>query len=454
MVDIFQTATFRLASGFAAILIGTMLVAFLLIYWRINAFETRRADVVLADDTLLLAARPAAELFEDIKLFKGGVLELVVGTAGLFDSAHHYLAGNLTEWPAALKTDGIVHLLDLPPTGRPVRAIAKSLPDGTILVLARRVRELDQLRKIVAISLYVVAVPAVAFSLLAGVWLSRRALRRVGSMHQAIERIMDGDLLERLPTNGDYDEMERLAGSVNRMLERIGFLVDEIKGVGDNIAHDLRTPLTRVRTQLDLGQRTAQTLGELQAVSERVLIDMDQCFGIITAILRIGEIDSRRRRLAFGRVNLFEVTNGMLDLYEPIAEEKRVTLQLNSLPGAPSAQYVNGDRGLLLEATANLIDNAIKFAPEGGRVVVDIGVNGRQPFLRVTDNGPGVASVEREFIMERFYRSDKSRHLPGSGLGLSLVSAIARLHDAQVLVENARPGAIFTLIFKDGLPEL
>ena len=444
--DIFRTVTFRLAVGFAGILTLTMLVAFGLIYWEITGYELMRADEMLADEVVLLAGLPQGEMRDHIRLLKNEDLQLVISAAGLFDRDRGALVGNLTVWPQGLAADGAVRAVRLPPLHNRMRAIAKTLPDGTTLVLARGVNDLLELRALVLRAMEICAVPAVVFSLLGGFWLSQRALRRVGVMHQAIDRIMGGDLHERIPTNGDYDEMERMAGSVNRMLERIEFLVGEIRGVGDDIAHDLRTPLTRVRTHLDRSLGAAHSAEALRAVIERTITDLDQCFGVITAVLRIGEIDSGRRRAAFGAVDLAEVAASIFDLYEPMAEEKQIALWLGPAPSV-SGRQVLGDRDLLIEAVANLIDNAIKFTPPGGHVTVDFGMRLGRLFLRVADDGPGIVGSERAAVLGRFYRSDKSRHLPGSGLGLSLVSAIARLHDAQIVVDDAGPGAIFTLDF-------
>ena len=450
-VDLLRTVTFRLAVGAAGILAGTLLVAFVLLYWQITSFELMRADQVLAGEAALLARLPPAELRERIRVLKGEDLQLVIGGAGLFDSAHHPLAGTLTEWPQTLLADENVRLIALPPLGQSVRAIARSLPDGTILVLTRGVQDLQDLRAILLRGLEICAVPALIFSLLGGAWLSHRALRRVAVMNQAINRIMTGDLHERIPSTGYYDEMERLAAGVNRMLDRIEYLVDEIRGVGDDIAHDLRTPLARARTHLDRSRVGTQSVEALQAVIGRTVIDLEQCFSVITALLRIGEIENGRRRAAFGAVDLIDVAANIFDLYEPIAEERSITLRFCpnrlALLGMTADQYIQGDSDLLIEALANLVDNAIKFTQEGGEVTIDVGVRMGRLFLRVCDNGPGIAEAERQAILGRFYRSDKSRHLPGSGLGLSLVTAIARLHDAQVLVEDGHPGAVFTLQF-------
>jgi signal transduction histidine kinase len=445
-LEIFRTVTFRLAVGFAGILTGTMLVAFGLIYWEITGYELTRVDAVLDGEAVLLAELPQTQMREHIRLFKNEDMQLVISAAALFDEDHHLLVGNLTEWPKELTADESVRLIKVGPQRHRMRAIAKLLPDGTTLVLGRGVHDLEELRDLVLRAMEVCAVPAVIFSLLGGGWLSHRALRRVSVMHQAIDRIMGGDLHERIPTKGDYDEMERMAGSVNRMLERIEFLVDEIRGVGDDIAHDLRTPLTRVRTHLDRSRAQPQSVEALQSVIERTITDLDQCFGVITALLRIGEIDSGRRRAAFGSVDLADVAANIFDLYEPIAEEKQIALWFRPSP-AVQGQYLLGDRDLLIEAAANLIDNAIKFTPAGGHVTVDVGLRAGRICLRVADDGPGIAGSERDAVLGRFYRSDKSRHLPGSGLGLSLVSAIARLHDARIVVSDAHPGAVFTLDF-------
>ena len=194
--------------------------------------------------------------------------------------------------------------------------------------------------------------------------------------------------------------------------------------VGDNIAHDLRTPLTRVRIRLERGREHAATLEELRAVTEQAIAGLDQSLTTITALLRITEIEHSRRREGFSDVHLAPLIREAGDLYDPIAENKGVTLRVEALDGAA----VRGDRDLLFEAVANLVDNAVKFTPEGGSVNLTLLHQQGGTVIRVSDTGPGIPEIEREAVTQRFYRSDQSRNIKGLGLGLSMVAAIIKLH--------------------------
>jgi signal transduction histidine kinase len=231
-------------------------------------------------------------------------------------------------------------------------------------------------------------------------------------------------LRERLPTRGGDDPFDQFAVSVNRMLGEIETLIQEIAGIGDNIAHDLRTPLTRVRVRLERGRERAATLDELRAVADQAIAGLDQSLTIITALLRIAEIEHSRRLEGFSQVRLAPLVSEVGDLYEPIAEDKGVTLRVDAADEAT----VHGDRDLLFEAVANLVDNAVKFTPEGGRVELALLSRDNESVIRVSDTGPGIPESEREAVTKRFYRSDKSRGTEGLGLGLSLVAAIVKLH--------------------------
>jgi hypothetical protein len=224
------------------------------------------------------------------------------------------------------------------------------------------------------------------------------------------------------------------------MLDEIVRLLQQLKSVGDNIAHDLRSPLAEMRTKLERGL-AAGSGHELHAAAEGALGDLDHGLAIVTALLRIAEIESRRRRSGFTRVDLSRVCANVFELYEPLAEAKPVAFTLD----APAPLPVSGDFELLVEAIANLVDNAIKFTPEGGAVAIVARTIGDRPAVRVTDNGPGIPAGERNHIFERFYRSGKTRHIPGSGLGLSMVAAIADLHGFDLRIEDNRPGAVFEI---------
>ncbi|NPD66943.1 HAMP domain-containing histidine kinase [Lichenicola cladoniae] len=451
--EMFSTAAFRLALGSSVILAGVTVLQFSLIYWRTTAYEVERADRLLDREAALMAAQTPADLREQMRLWQTNDLRLLITAAGLFDADRKAIAGNLTTWPETLPVDGGIREITVHPSDqgeRLIRAEALPVPGGRILVIGRGLRDLQQIRSIVLQALETCLIPALAFSLLAGIWLSRRGLVRVGRMQLAIDRIMEGGLHERLPvrTGPGRDEMERLAVSVNRMLDRLERLLDEIKGVGDDIAHDLRTPLARVRAGLDRTRLRPQQPRELEAGIDRAIIDLDQCFAIITALLRIGEIDNGRRRGGFVPLDLHQIAIDIVELYEPLAEAAGNRLVLEPGDSVPLV----GDRDLLIELAANLVDNAIKFTPSGGTVSVSTHSGRDGPVLRVADTGVGIAEKEQQAVLARFYRSDKSRHIPGSGLGLSLVAAIVRLHSARILVSDATrggdcAGAVFEVIF-------
>jgi signal transduction histidine kinase len=260
--------------------------------------------------------------------------------------------------------------------------------------------------------------------LAAGTFLSIRAQRRVEQVTGKVQRIVAGDLRERLPTARGNDAFDRLAVLVNGMLDEIEALVGNLAHVGDDIAHDLRTPLTRVRVGLERARQKAGTLDELRTAVDQAIVGLDQSLAIITALLRIAEIEHSRRLAGFREVALADLLREVADLYDPIAEDKRVAFVVEA--NEPIA--VQGDRDLLFEAVANLVDNAVKFTPEGGRVELSLARHADEAVLRVRDSGPGIAAEERDLVGRRFYRSDKSRRDPGVGLGLSLVNAIVKLH--------------------------
>jgi signal transduction histidine kinase len=211
-------------------------------------------------------------------------------------------------------------------------------------------------------------------------------------------------------------------------------MIHALAGVGNDIAHDLRTPLTRARLTLERGRTNATTLEQLQTVTDKAIAGIDQSLTIITALLRLAEIENSRRSAGFGSVALHEMLREVCDIYEPIAENKNISLQVQ----VKHRLNVRGDRDLLIEAVANLVDNAIKFTPEGGSVDIELLRGDGETIVRVTDTGCGIGEQEREAVLRRFYRSDKIRNTPGVGLGLNLVAAIVRLHGFRLAIHSGQ----------------
>jgi signal transduction histidine kinase len=441
-----RTATFRWGLAVASIFVIYMLLLFAVIHWRTERYLKDRSDAVVIQQAEVLAAASSEERLIGIDLLLKEDPRKVQ-YAALFAADGRPLAGNLERVPAGLAVNGPAQRAVVEAAGgkpRIVRVAARSVPGGGVLVMARNVDEIAQITDIVGETLAVGLLPAFCLCIAAGMLLSIRAERRVAAVNQSVQRIIAGDLRQRLPARGVEDAFDKLATIVNGMLERIEVLIQDIAGVGDDIAHDLRTPLTRMRVKLERGRANARTLEDAQAVIDRAILGLDQSLAIVTALLRIAEIEHTRRLAGFSDVALADLVREVCDLYEPIAEEKHVSLatQIDASP------VVQGDRDLLLEAIANLVDNAIKFTPGGGHVRIGLARSGAESVVRVSDTGPGISEDERDLVLRRFYRSDRSRQTRGVGLGLNLVAAIVKLHGFRLTMTSG-PGLVAEIAVPD-----
>jgi signal transduction histidine kinase len=432
--DFVRTTIFRWTSiAFAACIL--LFSAF--VYWEAAADMLARMDAAIVEESLVIAAdAPDRQLnaIEDRLSEDPRRIKL----AGLFGADGHRIAGNLESLPQGLAVNATVQSAQVVRVDQrgheamDVRAIARSLPNGNVLVIARHNGELKQLAAVVARALLVALPFAIGLSLAIGAILSARVQRRVTDLNALVRRIMSGNLGERVPISGLDHPFDKLAMIANGMLDEIEVLVTEMAGVGNEIAHDLRTPLTRVRIGLERGRANAKTLEELQSVADRAIGALDQSLTVITALLRITEIENSRGKANFAKVALADLVREVGDLYDPIAEDKRVTLRVASAGDATA--YC--DRDLLFEAVANLVDNAVKFTPAGGRIDLALARGESENIIRISDTGQGIAENERDVVMRRFYRSDKSRNTRGAGLGLSLVSAIVKLHGFRLTLNT------------------
>jgi signal transduction histidine kinase len=433
--EILRTSTFRwacVASGAFAVFV---LVLFGFIYWKTDRYLVARSDRVISLQLNVLSALPLER--------KVGAIDYQLAEdprgvqfAGLFGSDGSRIAGNLARLPSALKLDATAQSIALGRAGsgenptRMVRAIGRQLPDGGMLVIGRDVDEAIELSMVVSQALALGLVPALLLCLAIGVLLSMRAERQLAGINQRVSRIVAGNLRERLPHRNSDDPFSKLAAIVNRMLDEIETLIQALAGVGNDIAHDLRTPLTRARLMLERGRDNAETLEQLQTVTDKAIGGIDQSLAITTALLRLAEIENSRRSAAFGKVALADILREIGDLYEPMAENRGIALHIDAV----HAPTVDGDRDLLMEAIVNLVDNALKFTPEGGRVEVALLRGDGEDILRVRDTGPGINEEERDAVLRRFYRSDKLRGVRGLGLGLNLVAAIVKLHEFRLTI--------------------
>jgi signal transduction histidine kinase len=438
--EIFRTPSFRIAGISAAVFVLGVLVLFAFVYWQTARRETHTVDGFIERQVRSIAGSRPDEVTRALVLGRDQS-ERHIAYAALFDSHGRRIAGNLATLPEQFLVDGFAHGATIAGARR-VRAAATRLPDGKILFIARDVAELQQLQGIVRRALLLGVIPALVLALGAGALLSWRELRRVRMVHRAVARILLGDLKERLPARNAADDFDRLAMAVNRMLDEIERLLEEIRGVGDNIAHDLRTPLTRVRARLERSREATRNAAELDAAIDAAIAGLDQTLGIVTALLRIAEIETGNRHAAFGDIDLARIVHDVAELYGPIAENAGIELTV----AAAEPRFVKGDRDLLVEAIANVLDNALKFAPPESRIDLAVIDGPEGPIVRVRDHGPGIPLEERQQVLKRFYRGDKSRTLPGSGLGLGVVNAVMALHRFRIAIGDAQPGCKFDLI--------
>src|SRR5215475_3304719 len=317
------------------------------------------------------------------------------------------------------------------------------LSGGFRMLVGRDLEERDRMHDVVISagrwSLAIVVILGIA----GGLFVMRRVLQRVDAMTATTQTIMAGDLSGRLPIAGTGDELDRLAGNLNAMLERIEALMRGLKEVSDNIAHDLKTPLTRLRNRCEEALRTAEDESQYRAALEGTIEESDALIRTFNALLMIARAESGQARDNMRDFDAAEVARGVGELYEPLADDKGLVLTID----APSAAPVRGNRELISQALANLVDNAIKYAappaaPAGGPPEIRISAvcQGERVLLTVADNGPGIPEADRARAVERFVRLEQSRTQPGSGLGLSLALAVAHLHGGDLRLEDNQPG--------------
>jgi signal transduction histidine kinase len=331
------------------------------------------------------------------------------------------------------------------PEGSEHRALVQvvQLPGGFRLLVGRDLEERERLFGIIANAAQWSLALVVVLGLVAGFFVSRRVLNRVDAMTEKAQIIMAGDLGGRLPVAGTGDELDRLADHLNAMLERIEALMRGLKEVSDNIAHDLKTPLTRLRNRCEQVLRGPARDSDYRGALESTIAESDELIRTFDALLMIARAESGQARDNMTEFDASQIARDVGELYEPLADEKGLALKVE----APSAAPVRGNRELVSQALANLVDNAIKYAGPDGKlngapaeIIVKAGNNGERIMLSVADRGPGIPESDRGRVVERFVRLEQSRSEPGSGLGLSLASAVARLHGGELRLEDNHPG--------------
>lgn len=448
-----DSTTFRWTLAIAAGFTMMALILFGFIYWQTAVYEQEKIDSIIIAGAKSISSGPSAETDIRLKLWLANDPH-GLRYGAVFGRYGNHLAGNFLNSPKHLPTGWTAHRavfkgIDRDDDGddpEVVRATSIRLPEDRTLVLGYDIDELDEVENIVLRALSLGLLPMLLLSILSGTILAVRAHRRIASVHAAIGQVRSGQLSGRLPVRGTGDDLDRLADAVNGMLREIEQLFYDIRGVSDSIAHDLRTPLSRVRNRLERSREEAQTIEEFQGSIDKAIVHVDQTLAVISSILRISAIDHGRRQTGFAPVQLAKVLKDAVELYEPLAEEKNVSIKLVLEHTDP----VTGDQDLLLEAIGNLLDNAIKFTPSGTEVMLSMENSQAGIRIRISDQGPGVKLEEREQVFKRFYRSERSRSVTGSGLGLSLVASIMTLHGFHIRIEGVTAGCLVEILCPTG----
>ncbi|MBR0836406.1 HAMP domain-containing histidine kinase [Bradyrhizobium manausense] len=331
-----------------------------------------------------------------------------------------------------------------------VAAIMGYVYFGTLAYVRSRVGDAGDHSGFVAmleLAMIAVALLLVVLAGLAAVLVTRRTVGRIEEINATSRAIMLSGLDRRIPLRGSHDEWDRVAENLNQMLDRIETLMGEVKQVSDNVAHDLRTPLTRMRGRLEKAYHHERNSEADAALIGDTIADLDAVLGMFASITRISEIETRARRSAFRGLNLAEIAGEVVELYDAAAEQVATRLSL----GGDRDVAVTGDRDLLFDAVANLVDNAIKHGRPGGKVIVTCRNTGNGAMIAIADDGPGIAADQHDHVFKRFYRLEQSRYTPGNGLGLSLVAAVSRLHGAEIALHDNAPGLTVELSFPSAL---
>ncbi len=430
---LWRTTSFRLSMLYGLLFAVGTIGLLGMVYLRSVVFLTQRVDAILNSEAnaLVSAAGPGLNRRLNEALTLSDQRTTIFA---LFSADGSRLAGNLAALPPVLHANG--KPVEIGPSAMfpaSARLIARQLPGSRILVVGRDISQLREMRTLIASALIWSGVTIILVGLACGTALGFAPLQRLRLLEATAQEIARGDLTRRMPVSARHDELDTFAATVNYMMAEIERLMSEVRGATETIAHDLLTPLSRANVQLRRLQQAARIEPDNIAP---VIAGLDDLLERFRAILRIAQLDARQRRAGFARVELADIVTSVAELYQPLAEAGGVTLHAAARHGS----IVEADAKLLFEAVSNLVDNAIKFSGRGATVHLRVGEDPAAPRIIVQDDGPGIPAAERGAVLQRFYRGERHGPLPGSGLGLSVVQAIVRLHGFALLLEDAAPG--------------
>ena len=449
MTGLINTSAFRLAAIYFTLFATSVLALLTFIY-----FSTADFVEAQAEETIDAEIRGLAEQYREHGL--AGLVEIIdqrIAAAQrtpsriddtiylMTDPLLHKLAGNLETWPETVERGSgwvsfpVTEKIGDTTESDNARASVVVLPGNFHLLVGRNLRDARLFRLRITNTMGWAALITLGLGVIGGLLMTRNMLRKVDAVNRTSTQIIHGDLSQRVPLSGTGDEFDQLAQNLNQMLDQIERLMAGMRQVTDNIAHDLRTPLSRLRARLEVTLIEKPDQARYADVLRETINEADRLLGTFNALLSIAEVEAGSRRDSFEAVDLSEIARDVAELYEPVADENGLGFETK----IADKIAVRGDRHLLSQAIANLLDNALKYTPQG-KVALSVEMRAGKAHIEVADTGPGVPPDRRNAVFDRFVRLEGSRSTPGNGLGLSLVRAVAKLHGGTIWLEDSAPG--------------
>ncbi len=447
-----QSSTFRLALIYMSFFISSVLILLIFIYWSTVTYLTNQTDTVIDNEINDFVSRYHNDgltglslLLEERSVLRPTGLSIYL----LTDSTLSPLLGNLDRWPFDTKIDNGWIDFDLNVNKKSelnvhhARGKVFRLEGDFMLLVGRDINELETIKRLIIETLLSSLFVMLALAAIGSMLLSQYTVRRIDVINKASHEIMSGALSSRIPNRGTGDEFDTLTDNLNSMLDKIDLLMESVKHVSDNIAHDLRTPLSRLRNHLEELLLSSHQSDQNHKMIERAISEADNLLASFNALLRIAHVESQDVANRFQPVDMMSLTRDVIELYEPVAEQRGQRFETDLVKTRP----ISGDRDMLFQAIANLVDNAIKYSPENGLIQISLDKAEDKVKLIIADSGPGIPSREHEKVFQRLFRLDQSRNTPGNGLGLSLVAAVMKLHKMDLYLEDNHPGLKVVIVF-------
>lgn len=444
LTRLLRSASFRLTVFYAVLFMASAGALFATVYWTATvAMQTDMAAVLRTEAYQLAEVHRRSGL---VGLTEQIIRRINFRTRGrgpifylLQAPNRRVLVGNLPGMPPVEGAVDFVPRTEKPvPDAEPAKltGFGLTLPDGSFLLVAQDANRLTEMQRAIIRAFVWTSGLTLLLAIAGGVLIGSSFLRRIDTITRTSRAIMEGDLSARIPVRGTHDEIDQLVSSLNAMLSRIQQLMDGLRQVSSDIAHDLRTPLGRLRQHLEDARERARTTADYDASTDAAIAEADELLETFAALLRIAQAEAGAQRRGFSEVDLSDLVRSVGEAYQPAAEDSDHRLDCTIEDGIP----LTGDRQLLAQMTSNLVENALHHTPADSKVSLALRRNGTGFELEVADNGPGIPASEHAKVFDRFYRLDRSRSTTGSGLGLALVKAIASLHGLSIRLEDRKPG--------------